>query len=482
MAGKEIPISVSGFRGLNLREPAAMIGDDELVECKNLDIGRNGEVTRRRGFAEIHDGTTFGLTKVQLLEHFIVEDSGIYQILAVGVDNGHFYHSTDGVTWTDEGNKGSIEWAVQYDNKIYLIDTGYRVRTWDGTTFSTEIANSPYGEVAIAWKDRLFVMGAIANKNRLYFSEPGDFTSWPATNFIDVSPGDGDVLTAIAVIHDLLVLFKQRSTWGLYVSGAPSSWTLRNQNPEIGCMSKFTPREIEGLLYFVGHLGIYRTDGTGVEEISADLEPVFAYRVTGQGVRHQDAAALWQEKYVVRLLVNAAPESARIFIYHLRTGGWTEYVLGNLIPNQIFNFLEVYVNAPRGLYIGSLSSGEVYRFREENDHQDAGGNYTCSMKTKDFEFGLPSLMKRGKWSLLDVNTDPLTDVTLIYTVDGSDQSPITTANVGGRKPLKLPGPGFFRTLQFKVSVASDDYFQFYSLTLWLSRKSRYDPHEAVVGI
>lgn len=459
----EAPIDVRSFKGLNLREPEGMIQDDELSECINLNIGRAGELVKRTGFALLHDAQTLGLNQVRLIGHFLTD--AYSQLIAQAGSN--LYYSNDGATWTLIGAY-TVEFGVQYSGKFYMCRAADTVLQWDGTTI-TAITGSPTGTFCTVYKDRLYVLNSKATGNqssRLYFSAIADFSStgWPSTNFVDVRPGDGDVLIACAVIHDLLLVFKTHSTWGLYVQGLPDNWILRNTNPEIGCISKYTPREIEGFLYFVGVRGAYKTDGNIYTDIGESINPLFRDRIVNQTTINIDVASWWDDRYI--LLLHPDPSTNRYFVHHLRTGGWTEWVPQGIVPAF---FLEVNTAAPaKGLYCGDLNpTGRVFRYGG-GAYTDAGVVFTATFSTKAFDFGFAHSLKRGKWMTLEF--DGAGQVRLTHIADLNAQVDKVAQGVGSRHAYRLGGPGFFRVWKMKVSEISNGAFTFYGSTLWMSKK------------
>jgi hypothetical protein len=466
---KEAPIEIRGFKGINLREPPGMIQDDELASCINLNIGRAGELVKRTGWAILHDGTTLGVNQVRIVGHLIT-DTVSQLIIQAGAN---LYWSPDGSTMNLIGAY-TVEFGVQYNNVFYMVRSSGTVVSWNGTVAAT-IAGSPSGTFCAVYKDRLYVLNTKASgslTSRLYFSAIADFsaTGWPASNFVDVRPGDGDSLTCLAVIHDLLLVFKTRSSWGLYVSGLPANWTLRNTNPEIGCISKYTPREIEGFLHFVGARGVYKTDGNIYEDISPNVQPVFRDRIVNLTSINIDVAAWWDDRYV--LLMHPDPSTNRYLVYHLRTGGWTEWVpSGGILPAF---FQEVNTGSPsKGLYAGDLNAtGRVYRFGG-GAYTDAGSNFDASFSTKEFDFGMPSVWKRGKW--MQYEFDGTGTPTAVHVREGLASPPVELPDTPRRAAVKSVGPEYFRVWQLQFNMNSNGPFTYYGCTVYLHKK------RAVVG-
>lgn len=455
------PVDIRGFKGINIREPAGMIQDDELSECLNFNIGRAGELVKRDGFSILHTGVTLGSNDSEIIGHYLTNSVSHLLVKA----NGNLYYSTNGADLTLIGAY-DVDFGVQYGDVFYMVRAASTIVTWDGSAAAT-LVGSPTGTFCTVYKDRLYVLNSESATvpSRLYFSSIADFATWPSTNFIDIKKGDGDFLTCCAVIHDLLVVFKGQTTWGLYVSGPPENWLVRNHNPAIGCISKYTTKEIEGFLYFVGSRGIYKTDGNLFEDISSSIQPIFTDRIVNITNANIDTAAWWDDKYIV--LLHPTPSTSRYFAYHLRTGGWTEWEFaGGVEPGT---FKEILSNEPsKGLYAGDLAGlGRIYRLNV-GAYTDAGSNFTCRAVTKIFDFAAPTLMKRGLWGIIDVDTEG--SIELIHTVNEDAQVAQSVDAGTSRRGIKIPGPGYFRTWGMSISLVNDAAATLYGISLWLILK------------
>ena len=99
-------------------------------------------------------------------------------------------------------------------------------------------------------------------KNRVYFSEPLDFTDWRNENFFEVDEAAGYV-QAIASVNGRVVVFKERGMW-VY---SPTESALRPFQreaflPNIGCSSQRGVTLFDGILFFVGENEVYAFDGS----------------------------------------------------------------------------------------------------------------------------------------------------------------------------------------------------------------------------
>lgn len=462
MVSQASAMKIGPFHGINTRENESVIKDNELVTATNVDLGRAGELTKRTGFVQLHNGSTLGAVPCRILGHFLTDTySQIIVATATGV-----YYSTDGTTFTLLSAITDAQHAVQYNSIFYIIRSTTTITQWTGVV-ATQITGSPFGTFAIMYKDRMYVINSAAAgalNSRFYFSKAGDVTAtgWISTNFIDVGPGDGDFLVCMAIIRDLLVIFKGKSTWALYVQGTIADWALRSLNLNIGCISKNAVRLIEGFLYISSSVAVYRTDGTSFEDISAPIQPVLKDRIVNLTTYNVDSFAYWQDKLICLL---APDTTTRVYyVFHLKVGGWTKWEFGTSM--KPWTFVEIRTNTPQhGLYCSDNSStGNVFRYGDTTVFTDVGSSYQVDIKTKFFDMDAPTNMKRGKWALLDMLG--VGTVNWYHSVDSSGVIRSgSVASIATRSGLKIAGPGYFRRWQLEITTTSSVNFLFISALL-----------------
>lgn len=470
----EVIHQFKGWTGINQRDPSLTLGPKELADCLNFDIGLHGELVKRTGFKQVHNGSVLGANPVHIIGYFSTD--AVQQIIARAGSN--LYYSGDGLTWTlmPGGPWGNIEYGVQYITKFYMVRRDAVMVSWDGVTASA-IAGSPFGSFCRVFKDRLFVVNSYAAgriSSRCYFSNPFDFTStgWPAVNYVGVSEGDGDILVAVWNVQDHLLIFKSGAIWKLYVQGSDSTaWILRPFSSDVGCVSRDTICQQEGTIYFCSASGVYHSDGNSVKNVSLLVSPWFDQVVVSVTTINNHSAFFWKDKYHLVLETYQTPQtwdawstltwnqlaastwagslgaSYTYLVYHTRTNGWTRWQPSGLTPHT---FAPVYLNAGiKGVYAGERSaSGKIYKYGD-NVFQDNNVNYTAMVQTHEEDLAEPGQMKRGKWSLVTVTGLGTVDVTQI--VNGQSQAVSTYAVPGSVEEVKLAGPGHFRSWAINLS-------------------------------
>jgi hypothetical protein len=492
----ETVAKVRHWKGLNIGETANAIADTELTDAVNFDLSDGGELIKRTGWRTAHDdavqgGADFGANSVRILGFF--NTSSVQQFIARAGTN--LYTSTDGATWTliAGGPWGNVEHGVQYTDKFYMVRRDATVVQWDGTT-ATAITGSPMGSQCKVFKDRLFVLnsyGAGSVASRIYFSNPFDFTAtgWPATNYVGVGEGDGDVLIAVQNVQDYLIVFKAGAMWILYVQGSDTTaWILRPFNAEIGCVSKNTLVLYEGVIYFLSVRGVYQTDGNSVRNISSAISPFFDAIIVSSATINASSAFIWQDKYVLALETfpiaptwntwstltwaslltipwSGSGASYNYLVYHIKQKGWTKWSPVGIKPHV---FVSVILNSVlKGVYSGDrTSNGKVYKFGESR-YQDDAANYEAAAEIKEFDFGSPTERKRGKWVGVEMRGAGVFSV--MHVVEGDTILTLNGTATATQEEQKLTGPGYFRAWRSRFTATHANPVTLYSYALHMTK-------------
>jgi hypothetical protein len=145
------------------------------------------------------------------------------------------------------------------------------------------------GSQVVTFQNRVFVAGLSSAPNQLAFSNArtlGQPVTFNADNVIVLDSFGGDGVTAMGVLADQLIAFKERSVFRVWGTGPDSggnndSYSVQVIASNVGCVE---PNSVvlagsQGLL-FKSHKGIYITDGSSCSYVGADVEPYNAYAIT----------------------------------------------------------------------------------------------------------------------------------------------------------------------------------------------------------
>jgi hypothetical protein len=140
---------------------------------------------------------------------------------------------------------------------------------------TTENDPPPDGIAYIAYhKNRLF----ISDLTNVYYSKLDNLEAFDPFAFESPASQDGQQIRALISYADMLVIFKETSTWAL-VGDDPDFWQIRMIDPNTGCIGPRSVCMLDGAIYWWSENGPYRWDGSGQVEfigipfLGAELAP-----------------------------------------------------------------------------------------------------------------------------------------------------------------------------------------------------------------
>lgn len=262
--------------GINIAVDETQLGDKETSDMGGFEMDEYGLLSIP--FPD-KDLGAIASTSLWLSAHVFYRETFSTQLI-VHMSDGTLRYSTDfatagTATWTtitsglSTIDRMSFVTAFGY---VYMSNGTDDLRRWSGTTL-TNYASAPKVRYLALWKDTVWGSGTDANPDRVYKSAPGDGTSWPALDFVDVEKGAGYGVSALLATDTALVVFKFYKIHTIY---DPIEFSNRILDDAKGCIGWRTVVNHQGQVYYLSHLGICRfyTDGPG-EVVSQKIAPLF---------------------------------------------------------------------------------------------------------------------------------------------------------------------------------------------------------------
>lgn len=217
-------------------------------------------------------------------------------------------------SWTvvETVNKALGDSLVAFANgngKLWYTHHNFdEIRSWDGAT-AAAVAGSPPGQCLTAHKGRLWSGGTDAQDTRLWFSEVGDFTEWPADNYFKVGEGDGEPIYDVVSWAGQLLIAKQSSLWILSGAGIDTFRLDRIPGTIGGSPGRCLVPSPYGV-FVVGLHNLYVTDGQSADLVSQPLGA--AYTINGDWVT---GAYAYETVYI-------CDPGESVWALRPRTGAW----------------------------------------------------------------------------------------------------------------------------------------------------------------
>lgn len=374
MADERKSYGFGRFGGLRLDLPIDEVGGEEAIFARDVDWdGALGKVRCRDGFQKLKaaeaTGPYKGLAAHSATRLLAVKRINSTEVKIVAIDRTGA--ELVEAAWTKEAAKSTFARfgtpSASYTYARAAFST-HKVVRFDGAAFTEPTAavdgvggkEMPRGAFMATWPaggNRLVVANtaatggpnaAASSASHVWFSDPGNAESWhtvaPEASYAQLSPGDGEEITALVVFGGAVFVFKETKFFVFYgVSldneGAPS-FDFREVN--LGEGNRMKRASSEALaetsdqiatsaptgVYFCTTDGIYVTTGGEPAKISNALKPLeettpfdgpMAAFLNGS-----TETCRWPAAGIVALGQRLVVKRAEfLFVYDIPTGAWT---------------------------------------------------------------------------------------------------------------------------------------------------------------
>lgn len=237
--GRSQRISLSDWsQGLNNVNDLSTMADGELAQLDNLEVDLNGNLVARPPVVKV--GTSPS-GKVEILGYYT--NSGVTYAVAAVTGEGTYLYNLSSNSWGTKITTIVGSGCAQFNNELFICSSTTSGGFWNGTTFT--ILNAAYyatdgaykkmpaGDQIVLHKQRLFIISQETGKQpgaRVFYSRINDVVNlttiyewniWGkpgddllgGKDFFDVSPGDGQSITALVSGSDEIFIFRNRSTY-----------------------------------------------------------------------------------------------------------------------------------------------------------------------------------------------------------------------------------------------------------------------------
>jgi hypothetical protein len=456
--------------GLNIGSDPTLIAENELIDCLNFELDTDGALVSRPAIQLTYSGV---LNSRMFIIGSVVFAGITYMF---GTCGGKTYITSNfGSSWTELNPGGASRECKTmeiYNNTVWLPATPTSANggiSWTPGGGAAVAAAMPRAEKCVVHKNRLYLCPgetATVNESRLYFSTAADFTTWPGTNFVDVSPGDGTSLNNVAVYQDNLLLFKSESTHVLAYDLDPVDAILREINPVVGSTASLGIVQYENVLYCLHRSKVYEITNFNFTPINVKVPLRFENALpTGTTARTEPQhLSLLGERLIVRYY-NYTYE------FQLRTRTWSEWRktdITSTIEWHLFGPLvrcrDLTGSSVDSYYAGysfDVSSGgfkliKIMDGRPSGAKEGNGSHkFYCIATTKDYDIADPIKYKKLFWWGVDVVTgeDCTASITPITLVNSITWDALTAETWSSLETWK--NPTAYGSVAFVETVAGD---------------------------
>ena len=416
--------------------PAHLVDEGGTPNVQNVDFSESfGRLTKRKGHSVHTTSRTGGTDRICGLYEFVTS-AGASHIVAASIDD--IYVLTSGTTWTSFHTDASMDGTnvsfTTFNDLLIFVGQELTTSKWTGSGASAALGGTPpsNGKWIESHKRRVFIANTSAGASRLHFcalDNPEDWTTANDAGFIDVGKGDGDVITGLASLGTVLLIFKKRSTWALF-GNAPSNYTIRQLSPSIGCVNGKTVVKCDKFAIFLSQDGVYSCNSDGVVLLSYNIKPTIdAITDTARGIA---CAGRLRTQYWLAVDTDADGDNDEVYVLDYVYGNWGRYT------NKKINVMAKLYN---NTLITGGSDTDVIMLQDDTDN-DNGSAINMIWDTKDYDGDDWTAIKHPYD--LKLVAEPITakTLTLTHLVDGVASAttlPFTLTGVGSRDKVYFTG-------------------------------------------
>ena len=320
----------------------------------NLHGDSLGKLTQRYG-TTLLGAQVNGANPCRGLQSFISADGNTTEVLAVFNRVVYGYNGTTWSNLTSVNDSTKVRFA-NFLNGTFCVGGGSATAFQSGGagafSTTTHLSGAPTGNLISVFQNKLFI-ASTTTPDRVFFSSvvstAGEIT-WDSTDWFDLDPEDGDVLTGLWSTSSLLLAFKNRSfyTWNGSSVG---------EIVGIGTSSQESIAECKGFVFFFNPDGIFVTQGAYPQEIS---RPVYDWIDNMDPSFYPNVAGFCDDDHYF-VNIGDVTKNGRLYsnvwmVYTISSQVWAVFSMGNSFRN-----MTKYIVQSTGVvsYIGGDSIGNV---------------------------------------------------------------------------------------------------------------------------
>ena len=251
----------------------SLLPSNIVIESMNLDFDKIGCATIRKGQTILGNQI---LTNTDILGMHEFRDSGDGSNNQTIVVHGTVAYYLAGSTWTSKRTGLTTGYSADFTTYLdysFMVNGIDATQTWDGDTNNsfgtTNASGAPVGISVEVFRNRVWIVDA---DDRLHYSSlPNEITSlitWDTdSQWIDISPQDGDNAVKLVRSKNSLLVFKKNHMYRVY----STQETEPDPKIDVGTYSARSVVSASDGVYFHHPSGIYRYLDGSITNISQPM-------------------------------------------------------------------------------------------------------------------------------------------------------------------------------------------------------------------
>ena len=277
--------------------------------------------------------------------------------------------------------------------------------------------------------------------DRIMFSLPNRFDVFPSFNFIDVVKGDAEDYVKLESYADRLIALKHNSVQIINVSSpSESNWFLESDIKSNGVSHPSAVFRANKGVVWANKKGFFIYDGANVTNLINQKidQSDWSSFITSSSIVGYDGNS--DVAIIIRKSDSSASNQGDAYIFDFKTLSWSLHTdLLTASAGEYTNFITDYNG---DLVIGVQNSSNIDIVKFSPDTVGACDTDAVEIRTKDYDFGTPHLLKK------------IYSVTVSYKSDAAHTNPISYAKNGESSFTSLNGNFVDSDTRYKILRAT----------------------------
>ena len=301
--------------------------------------------------------------------------------------------------------------GVQFQDRFYIAPGkvsgtgGYFWMSAPAVITWVTVAAIPRGDAMVAYQYRLFVADGDQGANtdgRIYWTAATDGTKWDTPSdggSAGIAVGDGQRIKAMCVLNNDLVLFKERSTYRFtFISGGPLSAVVSKISNVIGCAGYASMAVYDNNSVYVIHNGeVWQLYNYNFTKISHNIKLRNTLGVNSTNPDFYQCASIFKNMLYIRYY-------ADLYSYNIEAKTWALIDTVNDFDRVVAT--KMLGTNPEKAYMTANGTRTGMYWMQDDHYTNVGTNpgetFTCTMRTKIFDFNTPWQYKVLFWWGLNI--------------------------------------------------------------------------------
>ena len=268
-------------------------------------------------------------------------------------------------------------------------------------------------------------------RDRIMYTPPNKYETFPRSFFIDVVKGDSDEYTALATYGDRLFAFKRKTLYVINIgSPSPANWFLESTERNKGVASTGGVFYSQDGIFWANRFGAFFFDGTNIKNLIKGKIPKKEWVVNTQDNSHPLVAFQEQTNTLYIGMEDLSKTTAGMgdfFVYNFDARGWARLVR----DSDDFFFSNMFDDGEGEVIFNSMSTTALSADQRGIDSTAEGDSVSATkfiVKTKDFDFGDPARIKKVYGLRITYQSSSAQTTPIAYAINGSTSFSNFTGN------------------------------------------------------